>query len=64
MRQWRWETSHDGVPQKENARGERAFSVESTWGSSTWGFTGVSSYSHGDFGGLVEEPYEFVNSFR
>ena len=39
--------------QKENARGERAFSVVDL------GVLGSSTYPRGDFGGLVKKPREF-----
>ena len=44
------------APQKENARGERAFSVVNL------GVVGVFYYPRGDFGGLVKSRVNSVNS--
>jgi hypothetical protein len=44
-------------PQKENARGERAFSVVNL------GVVGVFYYPRGDFGGLIKSRVNSVNSF-
>jgi hypothetical protein len=42
---------------KENARGGRAFSIVVHLG-----LVGSSTYSRGDFGGLIKRPREFLNS--
>jgi hypothetical protein len=46
------------LAQKKNARGGRAFSIVVHVG-----LVGSSTYSRGDFGGLIKRPREFLNSF-